>query len=89
MSDESGMTRERTYQWADPEEIVNAGRTLNGLEFLRSMARGELPMPPFLHTLGVELAGVEVQEGRVSFLLQPREFHYNPIGSVHGGAIAT
>ena len=27
--------------------------------------------------------------GKVTFFLQPEEYHYNPIGSVHGGVIAT
>jgi uncharacterized protein (TIGR00369 family) len=31
----------------------------------------------------------EVEEGRVVFSLQPDEYHYNPIGVVHGGVAAT
>jgi uncharacterized protein (TIGR00369 family) len=31
----------------------------------------------------------EVEEGRVVFGMEPAEFHYNPIGSVHGGVYAT
>ena len=35
-------------------------------------------------------AGVEsVEAGRVVFTLTPAEYHYNPIGSVHGGVFAT
>jgi len=31
----------------------------------------------------------DIQEGRVTFRFHPQEFHYNPIGSVHGGVYAT
>ena len=32
---------------------------------------------------------VEVQEGRAVFAVKPAEYHYNPIGTVHGGLAAT
>jgi uncharacterized protein (TIGR00369 family) len=32
---------------------------------------------------------VEVGEGRVVFAVEPQEYHYNPIGVVHGGLAAT
>ena len=38
-------------------------------------------------TLGFEL--VEVEEGRVLFAATPSEAVYNPLGTVHGGYIAT
>jgi uncharacterized protein (TIGR00369 family) len=31
----------------------------------------------------------ELDKGRVVFTLEPAEYHYNPIGSVHGGIIST
>ncbi|MFC4036488.1 PaaI family thioesterase [Streptomyces polygonati] len=62
-----------------------AGRS--GLEFMRAMAGGEIPPPPILHTLGMRLESVA--EGEAVFSLEPAEFHYNPIGSVHGGVYAT
>ena len=31
----------------------------------------------------------EVGEGRVVFAVEPQEYHYNPIGMVHGGLAAT
>lgn len=62
-----------------------AGRT--GLEFLRALAAGEFPPPPILATVGAEL--VEIAEGRAVFAFEPAEYHYNPIGSVHGGVYAT
>jgi uncharacterized protein (TIGR00369 family) len=32
---------------------------------------------------------VEVEEGRVVFEVEPAEYHYNPIGAVHGGLACT
>ena len=37
--------------------------------------------------MGFTLATVE--EGRVVFTVEPAEYHYNPIGVVHGGLAAT
>ena len=79
--------RTRTYSWTDP--AVNAaelGRR-SGLELLQAMARGDVPPPPIMHTLGME--GLEVIDGGIVFSLYPQEFHYNPLGTVHGGVLAT
>lgn len=82
--------RERTYRWGDPLVGAEAARGLSGLEYLRAMSRGEYPPPPIADTLGFSLAREEdVQPGRVTFRLRPEEFHYNPIGGVHGGVYAT
>ena len=59
----------------------------SGLDLLQAMAAGELPPPPIMDL--VDLSGMAVEEGRVTFYLEPREFHYNPLGTVHGGVIAT
>jgi uncharacterized protein (TIGR00369 family) len=40
-----------------------------------------------MSTLGI--TGMEVEHGRVAFGLEPAEWHYNPIGTVHGGVLAT
>jgi uncharacterized protein (TIGR00369 family) len=79
--------RERTYNWGDPGKSAIAARTSAGLEVLQAMARGELPAPPVIATLGFVLDSVEA--GRVQFSFEPAEYHYNPIGSVHGGVYAT
>ena len=44
-------------------------------------------MAPCGHAL--DFKGIEASEGRVVFEFTPQEFHYNPIGSVHGGVITT
>jgi len=79
--------RTRTIEWDDPVAAALRGREMSGLEYMRAMIAGELPRPPIAWTLDFELA--EVEEGRAAFTLHPAEFHYNPIGMVHGGVAAT
>jgi uncharacterized protein (TIGR00369 family) len=79
--------RSRTFSWSDP--AVNAdrlGRT-GGLDLLTAMAAGDLPAPPVMHL--IDMAAMEVEEGRVTVFLDPQEFHYNPLGTVHGGVLST
>jgi uncharacterized protein (TIGR00369 family) len=79
--------RSRGYRWEDPAVSGTAARTLAGADFLRAIGNGELPPPPIAVTLGFSL--VSALAGRVIFEFTPAEFHYNPIGSVHGGVLAT
>jgi len=83
----SQLTRQRTHSWTDTAETAAAASDVDGLTFLRALAAGEVPPAPIATTLGMTLE--EVEEGRVVFGLEPAEFHYNPIGSVHGGVYAT
>ena len=87
-SDESLEERSRTFTWEDPRGSAAAAKSLTGMEYLQAIAIGRLPGPPILEALGVD-ENVEIAFGKVSFFLQPREYHYNPIGSVHGGVLAT
>lgn len=80
-------TRTRTFSWDDPVASAAAARGLSGLDHLRAMMAGRLPAPPIMLALGIRLE--EAEEGRVVFAMTPAEFHYNPIGSVHGGVSAT
>jgi len=48
---------------------------------------GRVPPPPIAATMNIWVA--EVEEGRVVFVGEPGEFHYNPIGVVHGGFALT
>ena len=79
--------RTRTVKWEDPRPLSEAGRGLSGLEFLQKIVRRELPPPPLAVLLNFDL--VEVDEGRAAFAVDPAEYHYNPIGVVHGGLAAT
>jgi uncharacterized protein (TIGR00369 family) len=79
--------RSRTYSWSDPAEHAGLIGRRTGLELLRAMAAGELPAPPVMHL--IDMAGMDVEEGSVTVYLVPQEFHYNPLGSVHGGVLST
>jgi uncharacterized protein (TIGR00369 family) len=57
------------------------------MEYLQAIMSGELPPPPIAVTLGMR--PVELGEGRAVFAAEPAEYHYNPIGVVHGGLAAT
>ena len=79
-------TRQRTYAWEDPTPTLLAGAERSGLEVLRAIRAGSLPLPPAVRTLGIE--PLVADPGQVSFSLQPGEFHLNPFGIVHGGVLA-
>lgn len=80
------MTRQRTYTWEDPQVFSDAATDLSGLEFLQKIGSGELPLVPAGATTNI--LPVAVGEGWAEFEMQPEEWHYNPIGSVHGGMLA-
>jgi len=79
--------RTRQVSWDDPMRTARGAAGRTGLQFLTMLAAGELAPPPILRTLGMQLASIEA--GRAVFTLEPQEYHYNPIGSVHGGVYAT
>ncbi len=81
------VARTRTYGWSDPAPGAAAARGMSGLEYLHAIARGELPRPPIMDTLGID--GAEFEAGRAVFTVVPAEYHYNAIGVVHGGLAAT
>ena len=54
---------------------------------MRAMIAGELAAPPIMHL--VDMSRMEAEEGRVAVELLPQEFHYNPLGTVHGGVLST
>ncbi|TNC09620.1 PaaI family thioesterase [Methylobacterium terricola] len=79
--------RERRVAWADPRAIARAGHGMAGLDFLRALIAGAVPPPPIVTLMGITLA--EAEPGRVTMRMPAGEYLYNPIGSVHGGALAT
>ena len=81
------MNRTWTATWDDPASGIAAARRLTGVEYLRAIVRGEAPAPPFAHLLGFEIESVE--EGKVTFAVEPGERHYNPFGVMHGGVAAS
>jgi uncharacterized protein (TIGR00369 family) len=62
-------------------------KSMSGLEFVKSLASGVLPLNTFAKTLGYDVA--EAESGRVAITLDPTDAHLNPWGTVHGGLTAT
>jgi uncharacterized protein (TIGR00369 family) len=87
MTSTAAGERERTFAWSDPMQGARTAPSMAGIEYLRAIQRGDIPPPPVAVTLGFELE--EVAEGRAVFAMVPAEYHYNPIGGVHGGVAAT
>ena len=87
MNSENENGRSRTYTWQDPTPTATAARQKSGSELFAAMIGGELPQPPIANTLDFQLT--EATNGRAVFEIDCSEFHYNPLGTVHGGVIAT
>lgn len=81
------MSRERTYGWDDPAILAAEVGKRSGREFLDAIGTGELPVPPASATTGI--VPQEIGDGTAVFALEPAEWHYNPLGSVHGGILST
>ena len=62
-------------------------RQMSGLELVRGLADGTLPLNTMAGTLGYEVT--EVARGRVAVAAAPGAGHLNPAGTVHGGLAAT
>ncbi len=86
MSDDANERR-REYTWHDPAATAEMMGQRSGLEFLQAIVAGTLPKPPIADTLNYELTAV--REGHAVFEVIPAEYHYNPLGVVHGGLAAT
>ncbi len=82
-------TTGRTYiaTWDDPRVFATAGRTLAGHAFLAGVISGELPVSPAIRLLNLGFADLDA--GRVVFTLEPAEYRYNPLSSVHDEVIST
>jgi uncharacterized protein (TIGR00369 family) len=60
---------------------------MSGLEFVRGLVDGTLPLNSIAQTLGYDVS--EVESGRVVVTAAPGSIHLNPAGTVHGGFAAT
>jgi uncharacterized protein (TIGR00369 family) len=78
--------RTRSFSWEDPAAAAAAALDLPGLQCMQSIVDGTLP-PPIARLLDFTI--VEVEDSRAVFAMDPAEWMYNPIGSVHGGIAAT
>jgi uncharacterized protein (TIGR00369 family) len=80
-------TRSRELVWQDPLPAAALGASMSGLDYMRSVAAGEVAPPPI--AVLMRMGPTRIEEGSVSFEGTPGEEHYNPIGVVHGGYAAT
>src|SRR6266542_1750111 len=87
MANDVPSERNKTITWDDPRHARREARRLSGAEFFDAMRRGKIPEPPFGKLLGIDL--FDAGEGHFMMSLQPQEIHYNPMGCVHGGILAT
>jgi uncharacterized protein (TIGR00369 family) len=79
--------RTRSVTWEDPTLSVEAARGKSGLEALLAIVSGDVPPPPIAVLLGFRIA--DAGEGFAVFEGTPAEYHYNPMGVVHGGFALT
>jgi uncharacterized protein (TIGR00369 family) len=82
-----GEERKREVTWTDPMPPLASLRAMPGLAFLQGMVDGAIPGPPIASTLGFEI--LSVAHGTAEFRLEPQEYHFNPLGLVHGGVLCT
>src|ERR1700687_1672622 len=66
---------------------VDRQKEMSGLEFVRGLADGPLPLNTIAQTLGYDI--IEADSGRVVIVAEPKDTHLNPAGTVHGGLAAT
>lgn len=76
----------RTYDYDTRRMNLAELATHSGLEYLTKVFAGEFAGSPIGSTL--EFYPVELEVGRVVFEGEPKQFVFNPIGSVHGGYAA-
>ncbi len=79
--------RTRSYSWPDPASLREAAMTKTGFEFISGAFAPGASAAPIGAT--IDMSAVEVKEGEVTFAFTPQEFHYNPLGTVHGGIFST
>jgi len=68
---------------ARPDQVVG----LTGLQLAEAIFAGKLPAPLIGETM--DFVPIEIQHGRAVFQGRPMLRHYNPLGTVHGGWMAT
>ena len=61
--------------------------TQSGLDFMRDVHSGALPSPPFAQAS--DIWPVTIERGHIVFEGAPSSRFYNPMGTVHGGWLAT
>ncbi|MFL6081099.1 MAG: PaaI family thioesterase [Ornithinibacter sp.] len=85
--DDQPLESSRTYAWTDPRALLPLLATNAGIDYVSGIGDATIPPPPIASTLG--FGPMRVVDGAVVLELEPQSFHDNPIGSMHGGVIAT
>ena len=79
---------ERTFQWELTEglvlELINLNKE-DRRDFFLNLPFENVPMGSLMGTSKIDID----RYGQVTFTITPQEFHYNPLGTVHGGLAAT
>ena len=79
---------ERTFKWELTPglviELVSLDKEARR-DFFTNLPIENVPMGSLMDTSKVEVD----DKGQVTFTVTPQEFHYNPLGTVHGGLAAT
>lgn len=77
------MKKHRTFGTVSVEQL----KEMSGIDFVRGLCDGTLPLNTIAQTLGYEI--LEAENGRVVVAIVPDSAHLNPWGTVHGGLTAT
>lgn len=85
MSD-AAVSRSRASTWPDASSLYARASEFSGLEFTSGIAKGTLPQPAIGPLLDMWLT--DAADGMGEYQVRPQEFHYNPMGTVHGGLAA-
>ena len=81
-------TATREVTWALPGQgDFEALAKLDGFGQLQAIEEGLMPPPPVMAT--IDVCGFHAERGLVTVRMRAQSFHYNPLGGVHGGMIAT
>ena len=59
----------------------------NALDYLCGMLEGQFPAPTISRAMNIRM--LEMEEGKVAFCGTPGSDYLNPMGTVHGGYMAT
>ncbi|MFE5774055.1 PaaI family thioesterase [Streptomyces sp. NPDC056485] len=86
-SADADADRSRTHTWHSRPELTPEILGMSGLEVLQACLKGVLPGASMMSTLGFRLT--EAEEGLAVFEGDPGDHLLNPMGTVHGGFLAT
>jgi len=82
------MMNERTFSWKSPDEVSQALIKLDKEDRRKFFSEMKIQDVPIGSLMGFTKIKID-KDGHASFFCIPEEYHYNPMGSVHGGLAAT